>query len=150
MAGINDPVVKPVCMDAGVITDWLEIGISAWPDICNIECNNCGCGGGDPSSSDPCEAAHADGSGNLLTDPTARKQYTRHLGGVNVGYADGHASWILSDSLLAKYKEGEVEMHGMWGPPGWCGGFDSHNPEELKALVSEWRDGSGGQPTLFD
>jgi prepilin-type N-terminal cleavage/methylation domain-containing protein/prepilin-type processing-associated H-X9-DG protein len=156
MVEINDPVVAPVCMDAGVITDWLEIGVSAWPDICGLECGNCGgwvdweIAGSDSCCGSDDYQIYAPMDGAFLRSVSLRKQYTRHLGGVNVGYADGHASWTLSESLLAKYKEGEVEMHGMWGPPGWCGNFDSHHPEELKALLAEWRDASGGQPTLFD
>ncbi len=35
------------------------------------------------------------------TDPSFRAKYTRHLGGSNVGFADGHASWFMADALVA-------------------------------------------------
>ncbi len=35
------------------------------------------------------------------TDATYREKYTRHLGGSNVGFADGHASWFKADALVA-------------------------------------------------
>jgi prepilin-type N-terminal cleavage/methylation domain-containing protein/prepilin-type processing-associated H-X9-DG protein len=35
------------------------------------------------------------------TDPTFRAKYTRHLGGSNVGFSDGHASWFKADALVA-------------------------------------------------
>ena len=35
------------------------------------------------------------------TDPSFRAKYTRHLGGSNVGFADGHASWFMADALMA-------------------------------------------------
>ena len=37
----------------------------------------------------------------FTTDPTFRAKYTRHLGGSNLGFADGHASWMLADALRA-------------------------------------------------
>ena len=35
------------------------------------------------------------------TDSSFRAKYTRHLGGTNVGFADGHASWFMADALVA-------------------------------------------------
>jgi prepilin-type N-terminal cleavage/methylation domain-containing protein/prepilin-type processing-associated H-X9-DG protein len=34
-------------------------------------------------------------------DPSLRAKYVRHLGGVNVGFADGHASWFSGEALQA-------------------------------------------------
>ncbi len=43
---------------------------------------------------------------NLLdkwrTDATFRGKYTRHLGGSNVGFGDGHAAWFAADALVAQ------------------------------------------------
>ncbi len=38
----------------------------------------------------------------LWADPSFRSKYTRHLGGSNVGFADGHAAWWHADAFLAK------------------------------------------------
>ena len=35
------------------------------------------------------------------TDPSMRKPFTRHLGGNNYGFADGHAKWMPADAFLA-------------------------------------------------
>ena len=37
----------------------------------------------------------------FFSDPSFRAKYTRHLGGSNLGFADGHASWMLADALRA-------------------------------------------------
>jgi prepilin-type processing-associated H-X9-DG protein len=39
------------------------------------------------------------------SDPQIRKEYgkARHLGGVNVGFGDGHASWFNSELILDQY-----------------------------------------------
>jgi prepilin-type processing-associated H-X9-DG protein len=41
-------------------------------------------------------------------DWEARKEATRHMGGVNLGFLDGHAAWFNSERLLAKYADGEL------------------------------------------
>jgi prepilin-type processing-associated H-X9-DG protein len=51
------------------------------------------------------------------------RPYSRHLGGVNLGFLDGHASWWNSERLLAKITEGRGnDMMGManYGPTSWC------------------------------
>jgi prepilin-type processing-associated H-X9-DG protein len=45
----------------------------------------------------------------MLTDPNLRRQYTRHLGGVNLGFLDGHAAWWNSEALLAEVAEETAE-----------------------------------------
>jgi prepilin-type N-terminal cleavage/methylation domain-containing protein/prepilin-type processing-associated H-X9-DG protein len=42
---------------------------------------------------------------DFWTDPSIRKNYTRHLGGSNLGFADGHAKWYASEAMLTS-KEG--------------------------------------------
>jgi prepilin-type N-terminal cleavage/methylation domain-containing protein/prepilin-type processing-associated H-X9-DG protein len=143
LAAVEDTVKYVICGDGGSWVIDMAVGITGWPDICNIECNNCGCGGGDPSSSDPCEAAHADGSKNLITDPSARKQYTRHLGGVNLGFLDGHAAWLNSDRIPRMVADGDLDALSFWGPDGWCVEGDA------VANHNEWLSGSGNEPTLL-
>jgi prepilin-type N-terminal cleavage/methylation domain-containing protein/prepilin-type processing-associated H-X9-DG protein len=36
-----------------------------------------------------------------MTDPGYRAKYTRHLGGSNIGFADGHASWWNAEAFVA-------------------------------------------------
>jgi len=36
-------------------------------------------------------------------DATLRNSRTRHMGGVNFGFADGHAKWVTSESVWAAW-----------------------------------------------
>jgi len=58
---------------------------------------------------------------------------------VNLGFLDGHASWINSEGLIAKFAEGEFEGVSAWGPTAgaWC------------SSVEEWYADSGGEPLLY-
>ena len=37
----------------------------------------------------------------FMTDSNYREKYTRHLGGSNYGFADGHAAWYKADAFMA-------------------------------------------------
>jgi prepilin-type processing-associated H-X9-DG protein len=143
---VADSVARPIVGDSGPWPNFMGLGITGWPDICALECGNCGgwvdwevaptdCA--DYLDSPDCYHLYAPSNGAFLTNPDLRKPYTRHLGGVNLGYLDGHASWINSDALRAKVREKEIDGIPLWGPPSWCGS------------EQEWIDGSGGQPTLY-
>jgi len=96
----------------------------AYPDRCMLPCagpeygcvdwENCpwtvDCGAGDPEWG---------------TDPSKRnKELARHMGGVNIGFADGHARWYHSEGLLAgaiSCITGCAEDNLLFeGPPGMC------------------------------
>jgi prepilin-type processing-associated H-X9-DG protein len=54
------------------------------------------------------------------------KKGSRHLGGNNIGFADGHAAWWNSDRFLDTWaEEARPGMTAMgleaWGPMSWCG-----------------------------
>jgi prepilin-type processing-associated H-X9-DG protein len=66
--------------------------------------------GGDEEA---CASWHA--TSEMLADKTELKQYARHLGGVNLGYLDGHASWNNSQALIAKYGD-LTDRQGGWSP----------------------------------
>jgi len=75
----------------------------------------------------------------FLIDPNLRKPYARHLGGTNMGFLDGHASWWNSEKLLAAVAaEGPMQdPMGLW----WRGG-----PANSLCVVQ----GTGGHyPTLW-
>ena len=57
-----------------------------------------------------------------------RKPYSRHLGGVNIGFLDGHAAWFKAEFILnqsARY------ACGCWGS------FVVADTRELRGLVPE-------------
>jgi prepilin-type N-terminal cleavage/methylation domain-containing protein/prepilin-type processing-associated H-X9-DG protein len=98
----------------------------AYPDICRIACMP-------TSSSASCGYTYPDGCGNNAagcypdlgssTDPSKAAKYTRHLGGSNVGFMDGHAQWFSARAFLAEAPR--------WsgGCPKWGSGCPIHKVE---------------------
>jgi len=114
LAAIQDTVNTVVCADGGVRTDALWLGILAYPDICALECSGfwgwadweaapADCA--DYLASPDCYLNYAPSDGAFVRDSSLRKPYARHFGGVNIGYADGHASWTNSELFLDKWAD---------------------------------------------
>ncbi len=123
MAEVQDPVSFVIVCDAGGQTADACIGTLAFPDICAIECANCQGWVDWEIASDPAccgegggYTSYAPNDGEFIKDPSRRKPYARHLGGVNLGFLDGHAQWIQSDLLLARFADGELAGASSWGP----------------------------------
>jgi prepilin-type processing-associated H-X9-DG protein len=61
----------------------------------------------------------------MLRDKNLLNKGARHLGGSNIGFADGHAAWMNADRFLDNWadaaKPGTSAM-GLeaWGPYSWC------------------------------
>jgi len=126
MVEVHDPVARPIVADSGAWPQFMFLGGTGWPDICALECGNCASGRdwevspvacADYLDSPDCIYFYAPNNGSFLTNPDLRKPYARHLGGVNLGYLDGHASWMHSDAWAVKVVDGSIEGIRMWGPP---------------------------------
>ena len=158
LVSVQDPVNFVILGDTGPWCDWNGVGNMAYPDLCNANCGNFCCSdswiedcaadiqAGCPEAWECFLAYHA--SSTMLKDQTLLKKGARHLGGVNLGFLDGHASWWQSERLLDKWAEeakdaggtGTPTAMGMdaWGPMSWCsdadetGGdpFSVANPDE--------------------
>jgi len=124
LAAVNDPVQYWICGDGGASTASVGVGNAAYPDICCLECSGLGwsidweiaiAAGDDPES---CIILHAPNNGAFVKNPDLRRPYSRHLGGVNAGFLDGHAAWILSELFIAKYADGELAGIDPWGVDG--------------------------------
>jgi prepilin-type N-terminal cleavage/methylation domain-containing protein/prepilin-type processing-associated H-X9-DG protein len=132
LVSFQDVARVPVVADGGGRPNWMSIPNIAYPDICCAECSGVKeiAWGGTPD--DPCQVmgleagwcepqcyevhAHYD----WATDPDKQRASARHLGGTNIGWADGHASWVHAQRLIAMSDEQEIEGIG-WictGPPG--------------------------------
>jgi prepilin-type processing-associated H-X9-DG protein len=103
-SAMTDPVKYAVAYDAGTVANgadrcsWL-----AYPDLCRLDgVAACGCGGDWANCSWSAYCSAEAGDYRWATDPTFRKKngHTRHLGGVNLGFADGHATWMDSETVL--------------------------------------------------
>ena len=86
------------CIVAGDTSVFVNIlGVS---DIMYGLCRS-SCGGADWVNCSFTQECGLSDSDRWSTDPSFRAKYTRHLGGGNVGFADGHASWFNADALQA-------------------------------------------------
>jgi prepilin-type N-terminal cleavage/methylation domain-containing protein/prepilin-type processing-associated H-X9-DG protein len=123
---VNDPVNFVICGDGGVDMTLRNIFKLAYPENCCVECvatglTDLGWDGWPPpkdcgildAECGPCRDIRPDVG--AFADPESMKRLTRHLGGVNVGWLDGHASWQDSRRLLARFSDGELE-----GVMHWC------------------------------
>jgi len=94
LASVQDPVSFAVCGDAGVNTSLWSPALVAFPDWCKLICSNCAA----DWENDPEAAANHNADYHAFTG--SRSTYTRHLGGTNVGFLDGHAASWNSEKLL--------------------------------------------------
>ncbi|MFB3882843.1 MAG: type II secretion system protein [Armatimonadota bacterium] len=124
LASITDVTHLPVAADSGPSAQWMTVPRIAYANVCCAECAGCqwgaGCGGGDGTDGS-CWGDDAAGMECFNTihvhrawarDPDRKKASARHLGGTNVGFADGHAQWWSAQALLAAADEGNLEMIG--------------------------------------
>jgi prepilin-type N-terminal cleavage/methylation domain-containing protein/prepilin-type processing-associated H-X9-DG protein len=128
-SAIDDPAKFVVVGDGGPWMEDMSPGLLAYPDICEMECGNCWGWADWANCSSYCDqiTSVAPIDGSVLRDPNLRKQYSRHLGGTNVGFMDGHAKWYSSEGLVAAFAD-EARKNGsyhtwagamglwMWGP----------------------------------
>jgi prepilin-type processing-associated H-X9-DG protein len=120
---VNDVVSFWICGDGGVSTAAVCVGNAAYPDICCLECSGLGWTidweiAIDAGETPSCVYLHAPNNGAFVRNPELRKPYARHLGGVNAGFLDGHASWMLSQVFINRYAEGELVGIEAWSVEG--------------------------------
>ncbi len=117
----NDVAHVPVCGDSGMSATWLSVANLAYPDICCAECAgvvsitgwgwiNTGCPDG--SYCPECSAVHAPVRARDEGHDPWKRDALRHLGGTNVGWADGHATWVQARRLLSMADDEEIEGVG--------------------------------------
>ncbi|MCJ7752698.1 MAG: DUF1559 domain-containing protein [Armatimonadetes bacterium] len=131
LVSVDDPVRYAICADGGVQTKVMHTGSTAYPDLCCTECaginwyvnewpiySDLATGAEEcPNSSGDCpECWEMRANLGWMKDSSRRAAAARHLGGVNVGFLDGHASWMNSVQLLNAVAEGELE-----GTTSFCG-----------------------------
>jgi len=127
MVQVQDPAHFPVVADAGTIVDSSSSpGVLAYPDICCAECSGFmfiawggysdetqSCYQNQMQDCPECRTLHA--TLQWAQNPDRMKATARHLGGNNIGFLDGHASWFAAERILVMHREEDLE-----GTEWWC------------------------------
>jgi prepilin-type N-terminal cleavage/methylation domain-containing protein/prepilin-type processing-associated H-X9-DG protein len=145
LATVPDPVNWMIVGDAGVKAnqDYITwIGKAAYPELCGLACSGVDyCGFADwetcPDIGGDCIYRWAPFGGAFVTDKSLAKSYARHLGGVNLGFLDGHAAWWDSQRLVAEFgdrvRSGDSSPFGLqqYGPASinGAGGWTACAPD---------------------
>ena len=123
---VEDPVNYVIAGDSSAESSTMNAGNVAYPDICVLGCANEICGWVDweicTEAADCGLYFYAPNDGSMLANPDLRKQYARHLGGVNLGYLDGHARWINSELVVTGVRDGDIAGVGEVWPHSTCVG----------------------------
>jgi prepilin-type N-terminal cleavage/methylation domain-containing protein/prepilin-type processing-associated H-X9-DG protein len=127
---VQDPVRFVIVADSSAESSTLNAANAAYPDICALGCANEICSEVEwEVSSDPecCgDEYQLWAEMDWLGDPERYRQYSRHLGGVNLGFLDGHAGWINSQLLVTAVAEDDLAgVGGVW-PNSTCGFADDY------------------------
>jgi len=97
---IDDVSHLIVCADSSLPEYW-SLGLVVFPDDCYTVCGSedegcCNSGSDEYAGAIPAYLKH-----RLYTDGTIASAHSRHMGGSNLGFADGHASWMKGQAILA-------------------------------------------------
>ncbi len=105
--GTGDAANVVVTGDAGTRIQWMKLADLAYPDVCKPEADHGDCTS-DWVNCDWSRTCGLDDAAQFRfwTDPNFRKQYTRHLGGSNLGFLDGHAKWMPAEAIYANCQGG--------------------------------------------
>lgn len=100
---VNDAAHYVTCGDCGGYLIW-NANRLAFPDYCktNACCmpdSACYADWDNCSWSQEC-GLNAQAQLQFFTDPNFRQQHTRHMGGSNVGFLDGHAKWFPAETII--------------------------------------------------
>ncbi len=119
LSAIDDPAKTVVIAEKGISGYFDDIVQVAYPEICRViwdrvvdRPDNCG-GNGEPPQEVTSDQINA-----FWTDPSWRNKFTRHLGGNNIGFADGHAAWMAADAMIAAANAGQLPPLGPMELPG--------------------------------
>ncbi len=114
VSSIEDPAMHLVCGDASMSHTALQQYRDWAYTLCKVGCAPLPCcdGGADWANCPDTRTCGLDKNlrDEWRSDASLRGKYTRHLGGINVGFADGHAKWWHSEAFMnqAPYCENDV------------------------------------------
>jgi len=119
LAAIDDPVRHLIVMERGVHLWCDRIAQVAYPEACRITWgsvvenpDNCGADWVNCPEVQGCGVNYTD-IDDFWGDASWRSKFTRHLGGNNLGFADGHAAWWSAGAILAAAEADPSELPPM-------------------------------------
>ena len=155
MAAVENSSALPVIADGGILMMTINVPTTAYPDGCAVGCANSQCGWVDWECAAYCDEPiqiYAPANGSFLTDRGLLKRYySRHLGGINLGFADGHAVYMDSDRFLAEVKAytlGEPSSVAINTKTYLALDYDHHFGPDT-GCFPEWDQAYPGVPILF-
>jgi len=120
---VDDPVKYVFVADRGIKPNWWCAEQIAFADVCRIKWGDVASdpGGGcsvscDGPVNEGCGVWWEDVLNRFWSDGTMRDKYTRHLGGSNLGFLDGHAAWWKADAIIAgagNWKDPNPQLQGV-------------------------------------
>jgi prepilin-type N-terminal cleavage/methylation domain-containing protein/prepilin-type processing-associated H-X9-DG protein len=132
LSQIDDPVWFVIVSDGGAQESVWMTSLIAFPDICQSGCGPQGSAPGccaadwvNCSWTQDCGIDWQVKAAMEFGIPEEMKQFTRHLGGSNIGFADGHAMWMSAGSIISNSptifdtNAGLLRGAGCWIP--YCG-----------------------------
>jgi len=122
LATVEDPVSYVIIGDGGAQINDLTVGTLAWPDICQGDCAVDVCSWADWSI--PSETIFPPGDGSFFKDPNVAARFTRHLGGSNLGFLDGHVQWVNARALVTHFADKSWTGLEANGPTSDCGFYE--------------------------
>jgi prepilin-type N-terminal cleavage/methylation domain-containing protein/prepilin-type processing-associated H-X9-DG protein len=146
LAEIEDTVNYAAVYEAGPWPWGVSTAGAAWPDICCVYCStpipDCGWVDWEMASSGSCSEwagdcyyLYAPNNGAFLADRGKLTPYARHLGGVNLGFLDGHAAYWKSEALVAaELDDWSLPPLGCWGPTVRCWTCENGSPPDVPMM----------------
>jgi prepilin-type N-terminal cleavage/methylation domain-containing protein/prepilin-type processing-associated H-X9-DG protein len=115
LSAVGDTSRYEICADGGTMAGAGSPGKIAYPDVCCAECSGITYfTWGWPTDSCPsgaycsdCASLHM--SMSFAKDSSVRKSHTRHMGGSNLGFLDGHAKWMPAEAITGGYSDGNLQ-----------------------------------------
>jgi len=99
MSQMNDASHFVVAGDSSAHDMWSPLRDAF--QVCHTGSYGCGADWSGCSFSQQCgiDDAHFK---QFWTDPSYRRKFTRHMGGINLGFADGHARWMDTEAIMTE------------------------------------------------
>jgi prepilin-type N-terminal cleavage/methylation domain-containing protein/prepilin-type processing-associated H-X9-DG protein len=135
MSSINDPARYLVVAERGVWAQWWCVEQIAFPEACRMRLacrleNADWLGNCDEPTGGDCGVGLPDIE-KFWSDPSRWRHFTRHLGGNNIGFADGHAKWMDALGIIAAAGNWKDPHPGLEGVNCQCLPDAVRSPEAL-------------------